>query len=75
MLRSAFAHNMLMPRWNVRGPYADLSFNIDLGKSKISGNFSSLDGQIFSEKHLGGFRHILRLIDAGTILISKIKKA
>ena len=75
MLRSAFAHNMLMPKWNVQGPYAKLKFDIDLGHSKITGDLSELDGKIFNEKDIGGHRNILSLINLGTLLISKADSA
>jgi hypothetical protein len=61
------------PPQYVRGPYAKLKFDIDLGHAKITGDFSELDGKEFSEKDIGGYKNILSLINLSTILVSKTK--
>lgn len=53
MIRSAFAHDLQVPTWNVRGPYAQ-QMRVRLGGHDLHVDMRTLDGQPLSLEHFGG---------------------
>jgi len=53
MIRSAFAHNMMFPRWKAVGPFAR-EMRINLSSGAIVVDTSKLNGKPFCESHIDG---------------------
>ena len=53
MIRSAFAHDLQVPIWNVRGPYAQ-QMHLRFGRHDLHVDMKTLDGQPLSLEHFGG---------------------
>jgi hypothetical protein len=53
MIRSAFAHDLQVPTWNVRGPYAQ-QMRVRFGLHVFHVDMRALDGQSLSLEHFGG---------------------
>lgn len=74
MLKSAFAHNMLQPKWKIKGSYSKIKFNLRLKHGNIKCDLSKLNGKLFKEEDLGGYKNIKELVDFSTDIISKLLK-
>ncbi|MBX3334435.1 MAG: hypothetical protein KF876_09935 [Nitrospira sp.] len=53
MIRSAFAHDLQVPTWEVRGPYAQ-KMPVRFGRHDFYIDMKTLDGQPLSLEHFGG---------------------
>ena len=53
MIRSAFAHDLQVPMWSVRGPYAQ-QIRVRFGRHDLQVDLSALDGQLLVLEHFGG---------------------
>ena len=53
MIRSAFAHDLQVPTWNVSGPYAQ-QMRVRFGRHDLQVDLSALDGQPLVLENFGG---------------------
>jgi len=53
MIRSAFAHDLQVPTWDVRGPYAQ-QIRVRFGRHDLPVDLSALDGQPLVLENFGG---------------------
>ena len=53
MIRCAYAHDLIHPKWNVKGPYCQ-QLKIELQDETVELDLSEKDGQPFDVKDIGG---------------------
>ena len=71
MIRCAFAHDMMSPKWEVRGKYNRI-LNIQFEDYKLEINLCKLDGQPFEVSQIGGIDNYYKVKDAAQgFLITK----
>lgn len=54
MVRNAFAHNVLAPRWKIQGKDFRRIFNLSFEGKQVSIDLSNLDTHLFEYQHIGG---------------------
>lgn len=64
MVRSAFAHNIAAPRWQVRGKDFERAFSLPLEDSIAVVDLSSRNEQLFDYEHIGGLAQWFKIKDA-----------
>lgn len=55
MIRCAFAHDMMYPYWNVKGPY-QRQIKLNLKDKNLMVDLTALDNKIFDVSHIGGIK-------------------
>src|ERR1017187_753845 len=73
MIRNAFAHDMMMPRWRVDERYRRL-LDIQLSTRLLQVSLSELDGRPFDAKAIGSMSGYFEIKDAVLRLVAKSKK-
>ena len=62
MIRCAYAHDMMHPRWKVKNDYAQ-PLEIQLQKETLKLDLSQKDGQLFSTQDIGGSEKYFEIKD------------
>jgi hypothetical protein len=73
MIRNAFAHDMMMPRWRVDERYRRL-FDLQLPTLPLQVDLSELDGRSFDDQAIGGISRYFEIKDGVLRLIAEAKK-
>jgi hypothetical protein len=73
MVRCAFAHDTMHPRWKAVGPFKR-KLAISLPSGSLIIDMAQLDGKQFSDKHIGGMRAYFEVKDEVKLFISDLVK-
>jgi hypothetical protein len=68
MIRCAFAHDMMHPRWEARGPFARV-LDVDLPSERLRVEVEALNGQPFDPIQIGGIEAYFEIKDAVITLV------
>lgn len=63
MLRCAYAHNMMYPKWEVRGPYAQI-LEVPLKNEILKLDLTNKHGTLFDMQDIGGYKNYLNIKDS-----------